>query len=141
MVGPNPVEREEIKGGKKRKREREKLYYFSRIPRDRTVGSCRSKWQSSYTRRGFHVGARIRGFHQTLRGRDFSYSVYFQLKSHLMAWVSSGSRVALMFSPKILGSKVEMLGTIQEVQNYLENWVTGPWIGGSRLGFLGHDRA
>ena len=55
----------------------EKLYLLSKIYRDRAIGFHRSKRQSSSTRRELHVGTRIWGFRQTLRGREFSYSGYF----------------------------------------------------------------
>ena len=50
----------------------EKLYLLSKIYGDRAVGFRRSKRQSLSTRRELHVGTRILGFHQTLRGRGFS---------------------------------------------------------------------
>ena len=78
-VGSNSVrrgkKRRERKKERKEKREEEKrsekLHLISRIHRDCTIGFRRRKRKSSSTRREFHVGTRIRGFCQTLRGRDF----------------------------------------------------------------------
>ena len=50
----------------------EKLPLLSRISRYWAVGFRRSKRQSSSTRQELRVGARIRGFHQTSRGRGSS---------------------------------------------------------------------
>ena len=55
----------------KKKKSGERSSTFSKIYGDRDVGFRRSKRQSSSTRREFRVGTRIRGFHQTPRGRGF----------------------------------------------------------------------
>ena len=57
---------------KEKEKRSEKLHLLSRIYGDRTIGFSRSKRQSSSTCRELHVGTRIRGFRQTLRGKGFS---------------------------------------------------------------------
>ena len=71
------------KGGKKKKEKKkkeeekksEKLHILSTIYGDRAIDFCRSKRQSSSTRRELHVGIRIKGFRQTPRGRSFSHTL------------------------------------------------------------------
>ena len=80
------------KENKKEKRERERerakererggerkkgFPLLSKIYRDRAIGFCRSKRQSSSTRRELRMGTRIWGFRQTPKGRGFSYLGYF----------------------------------------------------------------
>ena len=59
---------------------------LSKIYGNQTVGFFRSKRQSWSTHREIYVGTKILEFHQTLRGREFSYLGYFEPKGHLMAW-------------------------------------------------------
>ena len=84
QVGSDSVRR----AGKRRKRKREKrkerkgkwsekLYLLSKIYGDRAIDSRRNKWQSSSRQGKLRIGARIWDFHQTPRGREFSYSGYF----------------------------------------------------------------
>ena len=51
--------------------------FFFKIYENWIVGFCRSKRQSRSTYRELHVGTKILEFHQTLRGREFSYLGYF----------------------------------------------------------------
>ena len=79
------------RGRKRVEREREKIFFFlslllSKIYGNRTIGFCQSKRQSQSTHRELHVVTKILAFHQTPRGREFSYLRYFYHKGHLMAW-------------------------------------------------------
>ena len=75
------------KGGKKKQKERERneqererkkrVPLLSKIYGNRTVGFRRSKRQSRSTHRELRVGTKILEFHQTPRGREFSYLDYF----------------------------------------------------------------
>ena len=60
--------------------------FLSQIYGNRTVDFCRSRRQSSTTRRELRVGTNILAFRQTSRGRKFFYLCYFEPKDYVMAW-------------------------------------------------------
>ena len=65
--------------GEREEREREwkKNSLLSKIYGNRTIGFHRNKRQSRSTHRELRVGTKILEFHQTSRGREFSYLGYF----------------------------------------------------------------
>ena len=70
-------ENEQTREGEKRGRERKKNSLLFNIYGNRTVGFHQSKRQSRSTHRELRVGTKILEFHQTPRGREFSYFGYF----------------------------------------------------------------
>ena len=120
MVGLNRVEGGEKEREKKKEKKRgeedrsEKLQLLFRFAGDQIVGSGRSKRQSWSTHRGLCVGKKISGFHQTLRGRSFSYT---QLNSYLRAIQMEGvfgAETATQLNPEILGLNAGIFRTVSD---------------------------
>ena len=67
----------ESESEKEREKEKTKFSLLSKIYGNQTIGFRRSKMQSWSTHRELRVGTKILEFHQTPRGREFSYLGYF----------------------------------------------------------------
>ena len=69
--------KKEGRNEQEREREKKRVPLLSKIYENRTIGFRRSKRQSRSMHRELRVGTKILEFHQTPRGREFSYLDYF----------------------------------------------------------------
>ena len=86
------------------------LQLLSIISGDQTIGFCRSKRESSFTRRELHVGTRIWGFRQTSRGRGSSPTWFNPCLRVIQMVELFGAGTVMHFSPKDLGMNAGFSG-------------------------------